>query len=160
MAIATTLERLLQHQGLPYKLVAHPHTESSLRTAQAAHVPAGQLIKAVMLRDPQGFIMAVLPASHRVELGVLHKTLDRPLALATERELEEELTQRVLDCEPGAIPPIGPAYGLETLLEVSVTELPEVYLEAGDHEDLVQMVTGDYLTLLEGVRRLSFSRLA
>ena len=42
----------------------------------------------------------------------------------------------------GAVPPTGPAYDLETLVDEELDKQPEVYFESGDHRTLVH-VTGD-----------------
>src|SRR2546428_5555970 len=80
-----------------------------------------------MLEDDKGFLMAVVPASHKVDLGVLHRQLNRELGLATDRELVELFK----DCEPGALPPLGLAYGIDTILDESLVDAPDIYFEAG-----------------------------
>ena len=59
-----------------------------------------------MLEDDKGFLMAVVPASHKVDLAAVRRQLNRELGLATHRELVELFK----DCEPGALPPLGLAY--------------------------------------------------
>jgi Ala-tRNA(Pro) deacylase len=53
--------------------------------------------------------------------------------LATEHEIE----QLFQDCAHGAVPPAGECYGLDVIVDDSIKEQPEVYLEAGDHATLV-----------------------
>ena len=43
------------------------------------------------------------------------------------------------DCEPGAIPPVGQAFGMETIIDDSLNECQDIYMEAGDHEDLIHL---------------------
>jgi Ala-tRNA(Pro) deacylase len=118
------------------------------------HVPPGSLAKAVVLEDENAhLVMAVLPASCKLNLDDLRSRTGRMLRLATEAELRE----RFDDCELGAVPPIGKAYGMETILDDSLMAQPEVYFEAGDHETLVRVKTSDFVDLLEGARHLSIS---
>lgn len=153
MTMAATLKKLLDDGGLTYTLLPHPHAPSALRTAEAAHVPGDRLLKSVMLRDEQGLMMAVLPATHRVDLGVLHKRLGRELGLAT----EAEFIGTISDCEPGAVPPVGPAYGIPTLVDLDIDPAEDVYLDAGDHYQLVKMPAGQFYQLLAEAERLRFS---
>ena len=67
-------------------------------------------------------------ASHKVDLGAVHRQLDRALGLATDREPVELFK----DCEPGALPPLGLAYGIDTILDQSLVDAPDIYFEAGD----------------------------
>lgn len=145
MGIAITLENYLSSQGIDYETVPHAHTYSSIDTAHAAHVPGDLVAKAVLLEDAQGYMVAVVPATHKLELGMLHNQIERDLTLAPEREVGELFK----DCELGAIPALGPAYGLETVCEESLMDAPHVYLEAGDHEHLIHL-TGEQFRLLMG----------
>ena len=43
------------------------------------------------------------------------------------------------DCELGAIPALGSAYGLEMVVEDSLVAQPEMYFEGGDHASLVRI---------------------
>ena len=38
------------------------------------------------------------------------------------------------DCEFGAVPPLGLAYGMSTVIDDCLSEQPEIYFEAGDHD--------------------------
>jgi Ala-tRNA(Pro) deacylase len=155
MAMAETVRMYLESQEVEYQLVAHPRSYSSRATAVAAHVPDDHIAKAVILKDEQGFIMTVIPASHWVKLHALQEELDRSLELATETEIDRLFK----DCHPGAIPPLGPAYDMETVLDEALTSLAHVYFEAGDHEHLVRLSGEDFRRLLSGVRHGYFSHL-
>lgn len=153
MAMAETLTRYLQSQDVAYDLLHHEHTATSLEAAQAAHVPGDQLAKTVVLEDDGGFVMAVLPATRRIDLGELHRQLNRRLGLAT----EAEVSSLFIDCEVGAVPPIGTAYGIETIVDDSLAEQPEVYFDAGDHEQLVHVSGETFSAMLADAAYARFS---
>ncbi len=145
MSIATTLRTYLEGRAITYALVPHPHTGSSMDTAASAHVPGDRLAKAVIVQSQGEPLMVVVPSDYHVHLGLLHRHLGSEVGLATEAELAALFP----DCEPGAIPVIGQAYGIRTLLDSTLLEEPELYLEAGDHETLVRVVGEDFRTLME-----------
>ena len=153
MAVAPTVEDFLGRQGVAYELVSHPHSGSSHETAEAAHVSEDHIAKAVIIKDADGYAMVVIPASQWVEVEHLRKELNRDFHLAT----EEQLATLFSDCEAGAVPPLGPAYGIETFLDQALTSLANVYFEAGDHEHLVHTSGDDFRALLVGVRHGHFS---
>ena len=153
MAVAETVQRFLEQLSVEYDLVPHPHTGSSHETAEAAHVREDHIAKAVIVKDLAGYAMVVVPASNWVEVEHLRKELNRDLHLAT----EDELAKLFGDCKAGAVPPLGPAYGVETFLDQAMTSLANVYFEAGDHEQLVHMAGDDFRTLLGGVRHGYYS---
>lgn len=153
MPVAETLKAYLDSRGIDHEVVPHARTGCSMETAEAAHVPGKRLAKAVMLEDEDGFLMAVLPSVHRVDLGILHKELGRRLGLATESELSDLFP----DCEPGAVPALGDAYGIETIWDSALAGEPEIYLEGGNHEILVRVGGENLKKLLSGVRQGRFS---
>lgn len=154
MTIAHTLEDYMVRQGIHYDIVMHPQTRSSLQTAEAAHIPGDALAKAVILQDDDGYLMAVVPATHHIRLGKLRKQLRRTVRLATERDLARIFS----DCVTGAIPPLGMIYGLPTLVDDALAERPDLYFEAGDHEELIHLDGSEFDTLYASAQRGRFSR--
>ncbi len=154
MALAKTVEDYLGDLNVSYDLLPHTRTATSIRTASAAHVPAHQIAKGVMLEDDAGYVMAVLPADRRVHLGALREQLGRRMGLAT----EQELGTMFQDCTLGAVPPVGEAYGIETVVDDELSEGGDVYFEAGDHEELVHLPREAFLLLHGQARRGHFSK--
>jgi len=155
MAMAISLQRYLVKNHIPYDVMTHTPTQYSMATAQAAGVPAGALAKSVVLRDEQSFLVAVVPATHNLQLGRLRRQLARPVRLAT----EEEVQSLFADCAVGAIPPLGPAYGLEVIVDDSLTDNPEIFFEGGDHQALIHVAGADFQRLLPNAVHGRFSRM-
>jgi len=154
VTIAMTQERFLVRREAEYDLLLHRHTGSSRETAAAAHVPEDHIAKAVVVKDSADYAIVIIPASRWLAMDDLRKELGRDLQLAT----EEEIAQLFNDCEPGAVPTLGPAYGVETLLDEVLSGLDHVYFEAGDHQQLVHIRGEGFQDLLRGVRRGYYSR--
>ncbi|MDA8420976.1 MAG: YbaK/EbsC family protein [Pseudomonadota bacterium] len=148
MSLAPTLRQYLADHEIGYEILAHQHTASSLATAHAANVPAGSLAKSVVLEDDAGFLMAIIPANRRLQLGEVHHLLDRRLGLASERSVAALFR----DCEVGAIPAAGCAYGMDMVVDDSLVDQPEVYLEGGDHRELLHMSNAQFRHLLSMAR--------
>lgn len=154
MAIAHRVENYLVQHGMTYDVVAHPRSHNSMETAELAHVSGDRLAKSVILEDDDGgFVMAVLPCTRHVRLGRLSQELNRRLRLAT----EESLAQLFVDCDRGAVPPVGPAYGMQTIMDDSLAEQSEIYFEAGDHELLIRMSREQFMTLMGYGRHAHFA---
>ena len=155
MAIASKLKKYLKQREIKYEVVTHPHSEYSMETAEKAHVHGDALAKGVLVRDYDGYLLVVLPADYHVELESLHKLLRKDVLLADEAALEEVFS----DCEPGAVPPIGMAYGVQTVWDPtsSLGKLDEVFFEAGDHETLVRMSGVQFHELMAPAERGEFS---
>lgn len=154
MAISLTLQQYLEDNGIRYDVMPHTFTNSSMNTAQATRVPGDQLAKSIILEDDNGYLMAVLPATHHIELGRLSMQLNRKLGLATEQEIGKLFS----DCDLGAIPPAGEAYGMEMIMEDSLGACNEVYFEAGDHTDIIHVHGNDFKRLMRTAMHGRFSR--
>jgi Ala-tRNA(Pro) deacylase len=152
MSIARTVKGFLDSQHLNYEILQHPRTATSTQTANAAYIWRDVLVKSVLLEDDRGYVMAVLPASRRVDLATLRRALGRELRLAEEAELVELFD----DCEPGAIPPLGSAYGIPVVYDDRLADLGSVYFEAGDHEDLIYVRGEDFMQLFAGAPHCAF----
>jgi Ala-tRNA(Pro) deacylase len=153
MAIAPTLQKYLADHNVEYDVVAHEPTMSSARTAEACRISGDCLAKGIVLRGTDGYLLAVLPASHHVRLSELRMQLGDDLDLASESEID----QLFRDCAHGAVPPIGECYGLDMIVDDSIQNQPEVYLEAGDHATLVHLSQTQFARLTSQARHGQFS---
>jgi Ala-tRNA(Pro) deacylase len=154
MPVAHRISEYLVEQGADFDVIDHPHSSTSAESAQFAHVSGDRIAKSVVLGDERGYLMAVIPASCRVDLGELHRQTNRKLGLVTEYELGALFD----DCEPGAVPPFGNVYEVEMIVDESLAEQPEIYFEAGDHESLVHVSAETFEHLLGEVRHSEFTR--
>ena len=90
--------------------------------------------KSVIVEDDIGFVMAIVPADRNVQLGQLSRLLDREhLRLADENRIAAMFT----DCDRGAVPALGMAWGMPTVIDDELEANEVVYLESGDHERLL-----------------------
>jgi len=152
MAIAPTFQRYLD-QHVTYDVIAHEPTMSSMRTAQACHIPGDCLAKAVVLRDESGYMLAVLPATHHIRTRDLRVQFGKDVDLAGEVEIDQLFHDRA----HGAVPPIGECYGLDMIVDDAIDGQGDVYLEAGDHETLVRLSHLQFTKLTADARHGRFS---
>lgn len=153
MGVATTIQDFLESRSVAYEIINHPHTDSSMRTAESAHIPGDQLAKPILLGDDSSYLLAIIPASHRLELDRLNQVMARSLEMINEDEIASTFT----DCETGAIPAVGEAYGVDTVLDTTLSHEADVYFESGDHEHLIHMSGEDFRSLMEHVPRVQVS---
>jgi Ala-tRNA(Pro) deacylase len=154
MTTARTVSQFLKDHGASYDERSHAPTMSAMRTAEACHVTADRLAKGVVLKGDGGYLLAVLPASHQLEMKDLSEQLHAPVQMASEEEIERLFP----DCARGAVPPIGTAYGLKTIVDDSIAAPPDIYFEGGDHETLVHMSGPAFCRLLADAQHGRFSR--
>jgi Ala-tRNA(Pro) deacylase len=152
MTIAPTLQRYLD-QTVTYDTLSHAPTTSSMRTAQACHIPGDRLAKGIVLRRNGGYMLAVLPASHHIRLDDLRAQLGNDIDLAS----ETELGRLFVDCSPGAVPAVGSCYDLDTIIDQSIERQPEIYMEGGDHSTVVHLDRAEFARLVADAQHGTFS---
>jgi Ala-tRNA(Pro) deacylase len=70
---------------------------------------------------------------------------------------EDEIREVFKDCDLGAIPPCAMSYGMQTYVDESLFDEPEVWFEAGDHMELVHMQRDQFMTLMSDAESGKFS---
>jgi len=156
MSIATTVGDALAFEEIDFQILRHKPVASAAEVARDAGIAPERVAKAVLLKDPHGYVLTVIPATHELDLGVLRTELHRRLAVAGDEDLDELFC----DCVVGSVPPIGPWYRVPTVVEASLKTQPEIFFEAGDHQSLVHVTETSFERLLNGAEYLSFSRQA
>lgn len=139
------IERYLDQHLIPFDLVAHDHSSTSLDTAHKAHLPASRVAKGVLIDGDGCRMVAMIPANREVRFGQLGLENGMPFRLAS----ESEVAGLFEGCDPGVIPGLPSAWGMEMIWDESLLAEPEIFLEAGDHERLVRVETR-YLSRLYG----------
>lgn len=153
MAIAPKLRQYLNEEHADYEVIEHEPTKSAMQSAAMCKVPAEQLAKAVLLDNDNEYLLAVLPADHRIQLSDLKDELGQRPRLAAERDLDRVFG----DCALGAIPPLGARYGVTTIIDNSIDAQPDIYFEAGDHTSLIHMSHDEFSRLTRNARHGRFS---
>jgi Ala-tRNA(Pro) deacylase len=154
MPITIRLKHCLDDAHVTYDIIHHPYSDTSMHTAEQAHISGENIAKAVLLHDESGYVLAIVPATHKVRLGKLHKQLDRYLSLADERDVRELFD----DCSLGAIPPAGMAYDMDVIYDDKLNKREDIYFEAGDHTSLVHVSRGNFQALLDKATHGKISR--
>src|SRR4051794_36098792 len=98
--------RYLEEAGVEHEGLEHEPTFSTLEEAEAVGADARHTAKTLALHDHGGWRLAVLPASHRLDLERARRLLGatRHLRLASEEEMAEAFPA----FDVGALPPVGP----------------------------------------------------
>lgn len=121
----------LERHGVPYEVVEHERTQTAAAEARAAGMPPADVAKTVVLRDQEGVRLAVIPASHRLDLHKVKRELgSKGLRLVTEQEMAEEFG----DFEVGAVPPFGPMFHALELVDERLLDHDRILCGGGDHE--------------------------
>jgi Ala-tRNA(Pro) deacylase len=142
------LTRVLDEAGVRYELLTHVRTESAVAEAEALGIASAAVAKTLVVRTPEGYVRAVLPASERIDLRKLREVRGggkKQVHLAS----EEDLARDYPEFDLGAVPPIGGGRRDPVVIDNRLAERDSLVLEAGSHEESVRIPTGDLLRVAE-----------
>jgi Ala-tRNA(Pro) deacylase len=150
----SSLREYLDNHNVQYIVISHSPAFTAQGIAALAHVPGKELAKTVMVKLDDKLVMAVLPASFHVDLGMLKKETNAKTAqLASEADFKD----RFAECETGAMPPFGNLYGIEVFADETLAKDKEIAFNACSHRELIRLAWEDYLNLVKP-RIVSFVR--
>ena len=148
IALYSKLEEFLRAKQAKYELLLHDGAVTAQEQAAATHTPGRAFAKVVVVKERDGFGLAVLPASYVLDLDRLKGLIRHgEIRLAT----VEEIARVVPDCAPGAIPPFGALFGVPTFVDRALANARNVTMPAGDFATSIRMRAAD-------LRRLSAAR--
>ncbi len=148
MSVANTARQYIEDNHVEYDVMHHPVTHCSQETAQIMHIKGNKLAKSVVLEDDRGYVMAVLPSTHRLNRNAVNTITRRELHLTPEKDLKTLF----IDCEVGAVPITAKAYGMEWVVDKSLLNEDEIYFEGGDHEHVFHLQGKDFQKLVNGAK--------
>jgi len=150
------VQSYLSQRAIPFDSLEHAPTYTAQMLAQAVHTTGREVAKTVLLAVDDDFLVAVLPATHRIDLDrVAQRFAANDVALADEVECGRHFP----DCEFGVIPPFGSKYGLRTIVDKSLTEDEHIVFEGNTHAEAIRMRCDDFLALEEPIV-IDFARFA
>jgi len=145
---ATKLKEFLDSQNIKYVTISHSSAFTAQEVAASAHIPGKALAKTVMVKLDGKLVMAVLPASYRVDLELLKKATGAPEA---EVASEQDFRGIFPECETGAMPPFGNLYEMDVFVDQRLREDEEIAFNAGSHTELIKMFYGDFERLVNPI---------
>src|SRR5438874_6881910 len=140
------IKKLLDLRKVPYEHRVHPTAFTAQQVAAVERIPGTVVAKTVVVKADNKFVMAVLPASAKVDLPALRETVRaNELRLAKEAEFYGLFP----DSELGAMPPFGNLYGLPVYADESLARDRAILFNAGTHQDAIRMSYRNFTRLVE-----------
>lgn len=142
MSTSITIRRYLDRQDVRYATIPCDDIQTVIQLGNE-DIPADHIAKAVILKDLRGMVMAVIPGPHHLDLDALNRQLHRNLRLAEAQDYHGIFA----DCSPDMLPPLGEAYGFETIIDDSLLDKDLVYFLSGNPNELIRISGHDFQLL-------------
>lgn len=144
-----SIQDFLLSRHVWFQTVLHPPMPSATKRAQSVHVPGRQVAKGVLVRAGGTYVLAVLPATCRIDMARLSQVL---AGVAVALAAEDEIGTIFGDCERGALPPFGRLYGLRTVVDASLSGASEILCAGNARHEGLRLRYRDYEAIEAPIR--------
>ena len=135
----------LNDLSVSYEVMEHKPAFTAQQIAALEHEPGKYVAKPVIIKVDGEFMMCVLAACYKIDLGALKNQLGAgKVELADENEIGEIFE----DCDLGAEPPFGNLYNLPVIMDKALEDDDHILFQAGTHEQAIRMNMDDYRKLV------------
>ena len=136
----------LDEAAISYEVKEHPPAFTAQQMAAVEHEPGKFVAKPVIVKADGEYMMCVLAACSKIDLGALKNQLG---AKHVELALEKEIGEMFDDCELGAEPPFGNLYDLPVIMDKALEKDDHIIFQAGAHDQAIRMSMDDYRKLVK-----------
>jgi Ala-tRNA(Pro) deacylase len=136
----------LEGHGITYRIYHHDKTYDAQHMAQSIHISGRKIAKTVMVRTSNGsdFIVLVVPATERVDLNRVAAILG---GINVRMATKPEIRDHACGCELGIVPIFGSQYGMQTVVDETLTHQDELVFQGETHADTIRMRFADFYLL-------------
>lgn len=146
MPVLKRLKEILDEHKVSYEVFNHALAYTAQEIAAKQHCSGNEMAKVVMLEIDDALVMGVIPASRKINLGVVVKSLG---AKTVRLAREDEFIGRFPGCEIGAMPPFGNLFGVPVFVDPALEIDEYIYFNAGNHVQTVRMQYKDFARLVK-----------
>lgn len=151
MTVATRLKHFLEFWKVNHMVFNHSSTASLFKAAEFISIPIEQVITAtLLLLQTSGNQPKPLLCVHRLndEINIELIATFYGLKIHQIRIVKSDiLNQYFDDCSPNVSLPFGEPYGLTSLIDSSIKQLPYVYFSGGGSTSLIRLTREDFIYL-------------
>ena len=143
---AQKLRKFLDENRIRYATIAHSPAYTAQEIAQTAHISGREVAKTVIAEADGRLVMAVVPATHKVDTALLQKAIGADtLKVVHEKDFRDAFP----GCELGAMPPFGNLWDMPVYVDEMLAEDEAIAFNAGSHTELMQMRFDDFERLVK-----------
>ena len=142
-AVRARLLARLRQAGISFTESEHAAVRTSEEAAAVRGAPLRSGAKALVLKSGGRFLLAVLPADRTLDSRAARAAAgSRRIRFASQEELLD-----LTGLTPGAVPPFGSLFGMETVCDPGLADNRRINFNAGSHRHSVQMDYADWEAL-------------
>lgn len=138
----------LNARRISYEVLKHEPAYTAAEEAEVLHVPRSEVLKTLVIETGVGHVIALLPASRKLDMGLLREALgDHHARLAT----ESEITEHYPAFELGATPPVGALAHVPVFVDPEILQHRVVVFAESQTESVMvaaeDLFAGEFVTI-------------
>jgi len=143
MAIPKKTKAYLDKRMAKYDEMTHKTVYTAYDVAQTLKKELREIAKSLLIAADKAYIIAVVPAHMRIDLGKLKKSLKaKKVSLP-----KEKVMVKIFKVKPGAMTAFGGLHKVEVWVDKSLLKTKDVIFSAGNFTDSVRMKAKDFIEL-------------
>lgn len=152
MSIPKEIKNYLDKRGAKYAIVTHKKVYTAYDAAQTLRKKLDEIAKNLLVKTDKGFVVVILPASKRLDLGALKKLMNAKGMGIKKVEIPKEMIMvRLLKIKPGALPAFGSFHDLQVYMDKTMQKAKKVIFPTGSFTDSVEMAVKEFEKLEQPV---------
>lgn len=149
MPAAARLSIFLNRKAIECGFLPCDRSESLQAALSGAGVPPQRMLRATLLIDVKGAVMAVHGSHSSLDLGAVNRIMQRRLQLLSSHQADRLFA----DCDPGEHPPIGGAYGVPVVVDAGLLSSERLYMSSGRRSELLVLDGRGFRLAMAGAAR-------
>ena len=145
MPIPKKVESYLKKTNKKFEEISHKTVYTAYDLAQTLKKELKSIAKTLVIQADKAYILAIVPASARLDLKKLKKALGvKKISIP-----DEKIMIKVFRVKPGAISAFGKLHKVKTVIDKSLTKVKDIILQTGSFTDSVRMKVKDFIEIEE-----------
>lgn len=154
LSIPTSIEKSLEKIGVNYQLVERFECNDIYSVTKGKRTAARKVIRSVGFSDGSQNYLAVLPFDYYLDYKILSDLLGYEPKLLDKEQLDAIFS----GCDEGCYPPINELKPIKLIVEPSVLDCDELYIESGSSKFFLKLSKIDANLLFQDNDSLSFGK--
>lgn len=143
MAIPKKTKNYLDKKMVRYDEMAHKTVYTAYDVAQTLRKELKDIAKSLLIVADKAYIIAVVPANMKIDLGKLKKALKvKKVSIP-----KEKVMVKTFKVKPGAMTAFGGLHKVEVWVDKGLLKTKDVIFSAGNFTDSVRMKAKDFIEL-------------
>ena len=158
MAISKKIIQYLDDNRYKYEIVEHKTTYTAWDTAQTEKIKPQEVVKALVMKADNDYVLAMLSANRNLDKQKLLKTINagrKKLKLKSAKKIDfakEAWMKKNLPGKVGATPPFAKIIKIDIFIDSLLAKNKKIYLGSGEYTNSIRVNTSQYFKIENPVK--------